>query len=107
MTTIKTNHPKPQQTRGSNLLINQVEAFEIPVNYGQLVIHPNSTDIEYEEFKPSQEELIQKLNIIINQIDIEKVFVDDALRSKLEPLQHELETLSDLAKPIKSKPKYL
>ena len=107
MTTIKTNQPEPSQTKGSSLLINQVGSFEIPVNYGQLVIHPDSTDIEYEEFKPSQEELIQKLNIIINQIDIEKVFVDDALRSKLEPLQHELETLSDLAKPIKSRPKYL
>ena len=71
------------------------------------MIHPNSTDIEYEEFKPSQEELIQKLNIIINQIDMEKVFADDALRSKLEPFQYELERLSELAKPIKSRPKYL
>ena len=43
------------------------------------MIHPNSTDIKYEEFKPSQEELIQKLTIIINQIAIEKVFVDDVL----------------------------
>ena len=70
MTTIKTNQPEPLQTKVSSLLINQVGAFEIPVNYGQLVIHHDSTDIEHEEIKPSQEELIQKLNIINNQINI-------------------------------------
>ena len=38
---------------------------------------------------------------------MEKVFVDEALRSKLEPFQYQLERLSDLAKSIKSRPKYL
>ena len=53
------------------------------------------------------EELIQQLNTIVTQIDTEEVFVDDALRSQLEPIQHQLETLSDLAKPRTRKPKYL
>ena len=35
-----------------------------------------------------------------------EVFVYDALRSQLEPVQHQLETISDLVKPISSKPKY-
>ena len=102
-----TKHPEPQQTSGSALMPSQGEAFEIPANDGLLVIHQDSTDIEHEAVKPSQEELIQQLNTIVNQIDTEKVFVDDALRSKLEPIQHPLETLSDLAKPITIKPKYL
>ena len=66
-----------------------------------------STDIEHEEVKPFLEELIQQLNTIVTQIDYDKVFVDDALRSQLEPIQHQLETLSDLAKPRTSRPKYL
>ena len=102
-----TKQPESQQPTGSALLPNQGEAFEIPANDGLFMIHEDSTDIEHEAVKPSQEELIQQLNTIVNQIDTEKVFVDDALRSKLEPIQHPLETLSELAKPITSKPKYV
>ena len=86
---------------------NQGEAFEIPANDGLFMIHEDSTDIEHEAVKPSQEELIQQLNTIVNQIDNDKVFVDDALRSQLEPIQHQLVTLSDLAKPRTSRPKYI
>ena len=86
---------------------NQGEAFEIPANDGLLVIHQDSTDIEHETVKPSQQELIQQLNTIVTQIDTEEVFVNDALRSQLEPFQHQLETLSDLAKPISKRPKFL
>ena len=86
---------------------NHGEAFEIPANDGLLVIHQDSTDIEHEAVQPIQEELIQKLNTIVTQIDTDKVFVDDALRSQLEPIQHQLETLSDLAKPRTSRPRYL
>ena len=106
-TTNTPKQPETQQPKGSALVPSQGEAFEIPVNDGLFVIHQDSTDIEHEEVQPSQEELIQQLNTIVNQIDTEKVFVDDVLRSQLEPIQHPLETLSDLAKPITSKPKYL
>ena len=102
-----TKHSEPQQTSGSALMPNQGEAFEIPVNNGLLVIHQDSTDIEHEAVQPIQEELIQQLNMIVTQIDTEKVFVDDALRSQLEPVQHDLETLSELAKPRSRRPKYL
>ena len=99
--------PEPQQPTGSALMPNQGEAFEIPANDGLLVIHQDSTDIEHETVKPSQQELIQQLNTIVTQIDTEEVFVNDALRSQLEPFQHQLETLSDLAKPISKRPKFL
>ena len=54
-----------------------------------------------------QEKLIQELKLIVEQIDKDKVFVDDVLRSQLEPIQHQLEILSDLAKPGSPKPKYI
>ena len=99
--------PETQHQSGSALMPNQGEAFEIPANDGLLVIHQDSTDIEHEAVQPTQEELIQQLNTIVTQIDNDKVFVDDALRSQLEPIQHQLETLSDLAKPRTSRPKYV
>ena len=106
-TTNTSKQPETQQVTGYALMPNQGEAFEMPAKDGLFVIHQDSTDIEHEEVQPSQEELIQQLNTIVNQIDTEKVFVNDVLRSQLEPIQHPLETLSDLAKPITSKPKYL
>ena len=99
--------PEPQQPTGSALMPNQGEAFEIPANDGLFVIHQDSTDIEHEAVKPSQEELIQQLNTIVTQIDTEEVFVNDALRSQLEPFQHQYEIMSELAKPIISRPKYV
>tara|TARA_B100000989_G_scaffold284429_1_gene251236 strand:- start:19 stop:162 length:144 start_codon:yes stop_codon:yes gene_type:complete len=44
---------------------NQFETFEIPANDGLFVIHQDSTNIEHEAVKPSQEELIQQLNTIV------------------------------------------
>ena len=76
-------------------------------NDGPFVIQTESIDIEQETVTPTQAELIDDLVHIVNQIDNDKVFVDDALRSQLEPVQHQLETLSDLAKPRTSRPKYL
>lgn len=102
-----TKQPEPQQPTGSALMPNQGEAFEITANDGLLVIHQDSTDIEHEAVKPSQAELIQQLNTIVTQIDTEEVFVNDALRSQLEPFQHQYEIISELAKPIKSRPKYV
>jgi hypothetical protein len=99
--------PETQHQSGSALMPNQGEAFEIPANDGLFVIQTESTDIEHETVPPKQAELLQELKIIVNQIDNDKVFVDDALRSQLEPVQHQLETLSDLAKPRTSRPKYL
>ena len=106
-TTNTTKQPEPQQPTGSALMPNQGEAFEIPANDGLLVIHQDSTDIEHEAVKPSQAELIQQLNTIVTQIDTEEVFVNDVLRAQLEPFQHQYETLSELAKPRTSRPKYL
>ena len=91
----------------SALVQNKGEAFEIPRNDGKFLIHQDSTDIEYEKIKPTQEKLIQELKLIVEQIDKDKVFVDDVLRSQLEPIQHQLEILSDLAKPRSPKPKYI
>ena len=99
--------PETQHQSGSALMPNQGEAFEIPANDGLLVIHQDSTDIEHEAVKPSQAELIQQLNTIVTQIDSEEVFVNDALRSQLEPFQHQYEIMSELAKPIISRPKYV
>ena len=69
-----TQHETQHQS-GSALMPNQGEAFEIPANDGLFVIHQDSTDIEHEAVKPSQEELIQQLNTIDTQIDTEEVFV--------------------------------
>jgi len=102
-----TKQPESQQPTGSTLVPNECEVFEIPAIDGQFVIQPEFTDIEHEKVPPTQAELINELVHIINQIDNDKVFVDDALRSKLEPVQHQLETLSDLAKPKTIRPKYL
>ena len=106
-TTNTTKQPEPQQPKGSALMPNQGEAFEIPANDGLLVIYQDSTDIEHEAVKPSQVELIQQLNTIVTQIDTEEVFVNDALRSQLEPFQHQYEMISELAKPKKIRPKYV
>ena len=51
--------------------------------------------------------MLQELKVIVTQIDTEEVYVNDSLRSQLEPFQHQLETLSELAKPRLSRPKYL
>ena len=91
----------------SALVHNKGEAFEIPVNDGKFLIHQDSTVIDYEKIQPTQEKLIQELKLIVEQIDKDKVFVDDVLRSQLEPIQHQLEILSDLAKPRSPKPKYI
>ncbi len=59
------------------------------------------------EIQIHDEKLIQELKLIVELIDNDKVFVDDVLRSQLEPIQHQLEILSDLAKPRSPKPKYI
>lgn len=99
--------PEQQISSRSATLSSQGESIEIPEFNDLLAVHKVSTDIEHETAPPTQAELIQELKIIVNEIDIDKVFVDDVLRSQLEPVQHQLETLSDLAKPRTSRPKYL
>ena len=99
--------PEQQISSGSALLSSQGEAIEIPEFNDSLVVHKESTDIEHETIPPTQAELIQQLNLIANQIDTEEVFVNDVLRAQLEPFQHRYETLSELAKPRTSRPKYL
>ena len=99
--------PEQQISSGSALLSSQGEAIYIPQFNDSLVVHRESTNIEHETVPPTQAELIQELKIIVNQIDIDKVFVDDASRSQLEPVEHQLDTLSDLAKPRTTRPRYL
>ena len=98
--------PEQQISSRSALLSSQGEAIEIPEFNDSLVVHKESTDIEHETIPPTQAELIQQLNLIANQIDTEEVFVNDVLRAQLEPFQHQYETLSELAKPRTSRPKY-
>ena len=71
--------PEQQISSRSALLSSQGETIEIPEFNDSLVVHKESTDIEHEKVPPTQAELIQELKIIVNKIDIDKVFVDDAL----------------------------
>ena len=93
-----TKHSEPQQTSGSALMPNQGEAFEIPVNNGLLVIHQDSTDIEYEAVQPNQDELFETLLEAIPKLNLDELYGDEAKRSRLELIQQNLETLSDMAK---------
>lgn len=102
-TSYTTKQPEPQISSRSALLSSQGEAIEIPEFNDSLVVHKESTEIEHETVPPTHAELINDLVHIINQIDIDKVFVYDSLRSQTELVQHQLETHSDLAKPISSK----
>ena len=83
------------------------ESFEIPVKDGQFVIHQDSTDIEHEEVQPTQNELFETVLAAIPKLNLDEIYGNEAKRSRLEQIQQNLETLSDMAKPITSKPKYL
>ena len=106
-TTNTTKHPEPQQQSGSSLMPNQGEAFEIPANDGLFVIHQDSTDIEHEAVQPTQDELFETVLAAIPKLNLDEVFGNEAKRSRLEPIQQNLETLSDMAKPKISRPKYV
>ena len=99
--------PETQHQSGSALMPNHSEAFEIPANDGLLVIHQDSTDIEHETVQPTQDELFETVLEAIPKLNLDELYGDEAKRSHLELIQQNLETLSDMAKPKISRPKYV
>ncbi len=101
------NQPETGQAKGSTLVPSQGEAFEIPVNDGAFVIHQDSTDIEHEEVQPTQNELFETVLAAIPKLNLDEIYGNEAKLSRLEQIQQNLETLSDMAKPRTSRPKYV
>jgi len=66
-----------------------------------------SSNLEFEIIEDNQLVLGEKLVSILNEIDMDKAFINDAFKEKLEPHNHQLEVLADWSKPEKVKPKYL
>ena len=66
-----------------------------------------SSNLEFEIVEDNQLVLGEKLVSILNEIDMDKAFINDAFKEKLEPHNHQLEVLADWSKPEKVKPKYL
>ena len=62
---------------------------------------------EFEIVEDNQLVLGEKLVSILNEIDMDKAFINDVFKEKLEPHNHQLEVLADWSKPEKVKPKYL
>ena len=116
---LKKQYPKPKDEywnnhqRSNNSLkesestSSHSETYEIPVIDELFVVHKDSTDIEHETVQPTQEELVRALRVIVKQIDLDKVLIDDALKSQLEPIQNQLETLTHLAISISQIPNIL
>ena len=116
---LKKQYPKPKDEywnnhkRSNNSLkesestSSQGETYEIPVIDELFVVHKDSTDIEHETVQPTQEELVRALRVIVKQIDLDKVLIDDALKSQLGPIQNQLETLTHLAISISQIPNIL
>ena len=116
---LKKKYPKPKDEywnnhqRSNNSLkesqsaSSHGETYEIPVIDELFVVHKDSTDIEHETVQPTQEELVRALRVIVKKIDLDKVLIDDALKSQLEPIQNQLETLTHLAISISQIPNIL
>ena len=116
---LKKQYPKPKDEywnnhqRSNNSLkesestSSHSETYEIPVIDELFVVHKDSTDIEHETVQPTQEELVRALRVIVKQIDLDKVLIDDALKSQLEPIQNQLEMLTQLAISITQIPNIL
>ena len=66
-----------------------------------------SSTFEFEIVEDNQLVLGEKLVSILNEIDMDKAFINDAFKEKLEPHNHQLEVLADWSNPEKVKPKYL
>ena len=116
---LKKQYPKPKDEywnnhqRSNNSLkesestSRHSETYEIPVIDELFVVHKDSTDIEHETVQPTQEELVRALRVIVKKIDLDKVLIDDALKSQLGPIQNQLETLTHLAISISQIPNIL
>ena len=66
-----------------------------------------SSTFEFEIVEDNQLVLGEKLVSILNEIDMDKAFINNEFKEKLEPHNHQLEVLADWSKPEKVKPKYL
>ena len=60
-----------------------------------------SSSFEFEIVEDNQLVLGEKLVSILNEIDMEEAFINDAFKEKLEPHNHQLEVLADWSKPEK------
>ena len=60
-----------------------------------------SSSLEFEIMEDNQLVLGEKLGEILNAIKMEKAFINDAFKQKLEPHNHQLEVLADWSKPEK------
>ena len=60
-----------------------------------------SSTFEFEIVEDNQLVLGEKLVSILNEIDMDKAFINDAFKEKLEPHNHQLEVLADWSKPEK------
>ena len=60
-----------------------------------------SSNLEFEIVDDNQLVLGEKLVSILNEIDMDKAFINDAFKEKLEPHNHQLEVLADWSKPEK------
>ena len=65
-----------------------------------------SSNLEFEIVEDNQLVLGEKLVSILNEIDMDKAFINDAFKEKLEPHNHQLEVLADWSKPERIKPTY-
>ena len=99
--------PETQHQSGSALMPNHGKAFEIPPNDGLLVIYQDSTEIEHEAVQPTQDELFETVLEAIPKLNLDELYGDEAKCTRLELIQQNLETLSDMAKPKISRPKHV
>ena len=60
-----------------------------------------SETLRFEIVEDNQLVLGEKLVSILNEIDMEEAFINDAFKEKLEPHNHQLEVLADWSKPEK------
>ena len=60
-----------------------------------------SETLQFEIVEDNQLVLGEKLISILNEIDMEEAFINDAFKEKLEPHNHQLEVLADWSKPEK------
>ena len=65
-----------------------------------------SSNFEFEIVEDNQLVLGEKLVSILNEIDMDKAFINNEFKQKLEPHNHQLEVLADWSKPERLKINY-
>ena len=65
-----------------------------------------SSNLEFEIVEDNQLVLGEKLVSILNAIDMDKAFINNEFKQKLEPHNHQLEVLADWSKPERLKINY-